>query len=90
MEEPTIMTDPATAAPGAQPEYNRFEKMVKEQLDEFDQSLRQDSLQTISSPKVIEYLKRGKRAYLETVIRVATRELEELDRTPGESVSNTP
>ena len=63
-----------------QVELSYFERYVLEKVEEIDRSVRQDSLSTIGSPKVMEHLKRSKREFLEAVVKVAQRELERLSR----------
>jgi hypothetical protein len=64
----------------AQGELSYFERYVLEKIEEIDRSVRQDSLSTIGSPKVMEHLKRSKREFLEAVVKVARMELERLSR----------
>jgi hypothetical protein len=64
----------------AQGELSYFERYVLEKIEEIDRSVRQDSLSTIGSPKVMEHLKRSKREFLEAIVKVARMELERLGR----------
>jgi hypothetical protein len=85
LQSPAQAIKPAGKDPGKpQAALTHFEQYVLDKLNELDRSVRQDSLSTVSSPRVMEHLKRSKVEFLEAVIKAATFEMERLGRElPG-------